>query len=447
MEKKPGLVKVFGQDRVSWFINIRWFAVIGVVTAIVFSQHLLKLLPNQVTPYLWMGAGLLFFANISFLFLKNRIHDSRRFILFQMISDLSILTYLLHFSGGLENPLFIIFILHIIIAGILLSKKDAYSISFTTALLFLLLALSEYTGIIPHYAIGIFGLTHNLPCLSGISLSFILLLFGTAYFTTTIMGHLRSANQKLIESEKLMVLGQITGYIAHEVNNPVMIISSKAKLALSMKDIPIPEVIREKLMVIDKYAERIAGVVKGLLGFLKPRQELQMSYIDINRIIVESLNLVEARIRQSRIEVDKSFDWDIPSFRSRFYEMAQVFVNLFDNAIDAMPAGGRLRIKTSFNKYNGITITISDTGTGIAKENLSKIFEPLFTTKQDEKGIGLGLSFVQSIIKLYNGTISVKSNHGAGAVFTINIPIEKAEMRVRELEPLGEDLLIGVNVS
>lgn len=407
---------IFGQDRVSWFINIRWLAIIGVTACIILSQYIIGLHLPSVTLYLWSGAGALLFLNICFLVVKKKIHDPRRFILFQMVSDLLILAYLLYFSGGLENPLFIIFLFHIIIAGILLSQRDTYIISLITTVLFLSLVFSRYKQVVSH---------HTLWLLS----SFILLLAGTTYFVTTIMKNLRQTNQRLAESEKLMALGQITGYIAHEVNNPIMIISSKAKLALSMKDTYIPEQVRDKLMVIDRYSERIAGVVRGLLNFISPRRELETASIDINKVIIESLNLIEARARQSQIEAAKSLDWDIPSFRGRFYEMVQVFVNIFNNAIDSMPDGGILRIETKFGRDNEIIVNVKDTGAGIRREDISRIFEPLFTTKQDGRGIGLGLSIVQSIIRSHNGTINVDSAPGEGTRFSITIPAEKKMQR------------------
>lgn len=429
---------VLSQGRIDWFINMRWLAILGVGTAILLSQNILKMLPSDVTLYLWMGAGFLLLSNLLFWALKGKVYDSRRFILSQMFSDLFILTYLLHFSGGLENPLFIIYLFHIIIAGILLSRRDTYTVSFVTALLFLLLAFAEYLRFIPHYTIEIFPhphygeevihASHNLSFVSGISLAFILLVVGTTYFVTTIMEQVRYTSRKLAESEKLMALGQITGYIAHEVNNPIMIISSKAKLALSNKEIQIPQSVREKLKIIAEYSERVANVVRALLNFLSPHQKLEPESIDINKVILESLDLVEPRLRQSQIEVEKNLNYNLPLLKGRFYEMVQVFVNLFQNAVDAISGGGKLSVQTFFNdSRKEIIILVSDSGIGISKEALPRIFEPLYTSKREGKGVGLGLSIVRNIIQSHHGTIEVKSTLGRGTSFRISLPVEGEE--------------------
>lgn len=427
------LSQTFTDKGIVWFINMRWMAVAGVIVAVIFSQYILELLPPEISLYLWSGAGMLFLSNLCFWTIRNRIRNIRSFILLQMSSDLFILTYLLYFSGGVKNPLLVLYVFHIMIAGILLPRGDAYIISLVTSILMLGLSMSEYLQIIPHYALkmcpsyvaqpmGGAHPGHNIQCVLGFCSPFILLLFGTAYFTTTIMEQLRLSHQKLIDNERLAVMGQITAYIAHEVNNPIAVISSKVKLALASKGEQIPAKIKDTLEIIDKYSDRIAGVVRGLLNLLRPHQTSHMSAININKVISESLIFIDARLHQSKIELEKSLDWNIPFIYGRFHEMGQVVINLINNAIDAMPGGGKIRIETGLTEDNKIKIVVSDTGMGIPREHLSSIFVPFFSTKAEGKGIGLGLSMSRAVVKAHGGDIQVESSPGKGTKFIITLP-------------------------
>jgi len=231
---------------------------------------------------------------------------------------------------------------------------------------------------------------------------------------------LSETRQHLLQSEKLAAMGRLTSQIAHELNNPLFGIMNTLEL---MKTEISPENKRRRLLDMSlSETERLAEMLKKMLSFSTPDQ-VKRSNISINIVLEEILLLYGKRFRENSIKVTTRF-MEFPGlvYASKD-QLRQVFLNMFSNAMDAMPDGGVLSLSTD-QKDQAVLIVIADTGIGIEEENLERIFESFFTTKTDNvKGVGLGLSVCYGFIKDHGGEISVESTPYRGTVFTISLPV------------------------
>ncbi len=221
--------------------------------------------------------------------------------------------------------------------------------------------------------------------------------------------------KQMMHAERLAALGRLAAGVAHEIGNPLTSISSFVQI---LKERAEDDFAKESLDTILNHIHRIADIVREMSSFSKVAP-IELSYVEINNLIEQSLELVRYDRRMQHIKVIKSLDHELPKAFVDGNQLSQVFVNLILNAVDAMPDGGILTI-TSRRQNSNIEIEFSDTGVGIPKENIGKVFDPFFTTRA--KGTGLGLSVSYNIIKRFNGGINVESEEGKGAKFTISLP-------------------------
>jgi len=234
---------------------------------------------------------------------------------------------------------------------------------------------------------------------------------------------LRSAQKKLIESERLAALGRLAASIAHEVNNPLGII--KNYLIILAKTPDIAEDARANIDVVHEEVDRIARIVKQLLDFYRPTLERQVE-LNLIEVINSTLDLVAQKLESSGVEICRKFSSDAIHISGSSSRLKQVFLNLILNARDAMAStGGKLTVEVQC--ADGFAqIDFADTGAGISAESLPKIFEPFFTTKK-ESGTGLGLAVCHGIINSHNGTISAANGPDGGAIFSIRLPLLKGK--------------------
>ncbi len=233
---------------------------------------------------------------------------------------------------------------------------------------------------------------------------------------------LKAAQARLLQSEKLWSLGQLSASIAHEINNPLAGILTFTKLLQREAERDVPDDARRadivrNLKLVQRETERCSAIVRNLLDFARERP-MELKDVDLNAVVNESLQLVGHQIAMLGESVEKNLT-PLPPVHGDFGQLRQAVVNVALNACEAMSRGGKLTIATS--APNGaVELMISDTGPGIAPEHLPRIFDPFFTTK--EQGTGLGLSVVYGIVQKHHGTIEVRSQPGNGATFTIRLP-------------------------
>lgn len=233
---------------------------------------------------------------------------------------------------------------------------------------------------------------------------------------------LQRVQVQLVHTEKLASMGELVAGIAHEINNPlsgILIFSS-----LVAKDKRLDPALKADMETISSEAQRCAGIVKGLLEFARDYKPKRLA-CDINQVVIDTLRLVECQSVFQNITITKQLGNDLPEITADQNQLKQVFINIFINAGQAMHEReeGELKIITTVDDdtTDGVVIRISDSGSGVPKEQLCKLFDPFFTTK-GTGGTGLGLSVSYGIIKAHGGTITVESTVDVGTTFTIVLP-------------------------
>ncbi|RLB15990.1 MAG: PAS domain-containing sensor histidine kinase [Deltaproteobacteria bacterium] len=229
---------------------------------------------------------------------------------------------------------------------------------------------------------------------------------------------LRQTQEQLLQSEKLAAMGRLTSQIAHELNNPLYGIMNTLEL---LKTEISPESKRRKILEMAlSETVRLSELLRKMLSFSKPDEE-EKQPTDVNVILDEILLLHEKQLRENSIRISTIFEEDLPEVFASKNQLRQVFLNMVSNARDAMPEGGTLSVSTH-RKEGMVHIEFTDTGTGIEKGHLDKIFDAFFTTKASVKGVGLGLSVCYGFIRDHGGDIKVQSEKGSGTTFTITLP-------------------------
>lgn len=557
-----------------WFIAMRWIAFLVASSLIVMTVRVLGLLPPEVGWPLVVTVAILAGFNLFYTSLIRWDRGASTVLLLQGYIDLILLTVLLHFSGGIENPLATMMIFHVIIAGILLSRGQCYGIAAAGSVLFGLLAWGEFSDVLEHHTLLIFPHTEHggeilhaahqpLFAASGTLLQ-TAILFLTAYFVTTLAERMRYNERRLeamadraladrqlleralettgtalrvldrdlqpywantrwnewfadqpetphpaalhlldgnnslarqslgdrrsrvteleigaedcaatstrtegrrrvfqittaplsdaldnisqivelaqditqqkqtqvqmIRAGKLAAVGELAGQVAHEVNNPIAIISAKARLLLSDHRDEMSPKIAQELGKITDLATRVARIAQGLLSYCRPSPATRV-VIDLRVPIRKSLTMIEHQTKRNSVRIEERLPRSLPAVEANANEMEQVFLNLFLNALDAMPAGGTLTVSAapeSAGSSRGpahVAVLVEDTGTGIPEAIRERIFEPFFTTKQEGRGTGLGLSICSGLIRSHGGRIDVDTELGRGTRFTVRLPV------------------------
>ncbi|MCZ6704962.1 MAG: ATP-binding protein, partial [Bacteroidetes bacterium] len=558
-------------DYARWFISLRWIAVAVAATMSFVAVYVVEFLPHESWLPLIGVVIVLAALNVLYTHLVRTGKRTSVIVAFQAYTDLVLLTILIHFSGGIENPLILLMIFHVIIAGITLSRKQCYSVAVAATALFALLAWSEAFGLIEHYTLQLVPhyeqeghVTHTaldmrfVSSYVGLQGAFLLL---TAFFVTALSERLRqkehqleiladraqtqhqlleralettgtglfvcdhemqpvlanrrwntwselfsknsdlqekfggddspirrtldhgkvfiseivsphittessptatlqtfqvttapildkdgitthvvqlvqditdqkTAQTQMIRAGQLAAVGELAGQVAHEVNNPIAIISTKGRLLLSdhkneMSDRTADEI--RKMIVL---ADRVADIARGLLSYCRP-SGAKRSRVDIGGAIRRSLALVEQRAEDLGIEIEDRIPESIPPVYANDQEIEQVFLNLFLNSLDAMSNGGTIQLSASVpdelssSDAKFVSVKVADTGIGMSEEVRKRIFEPFFTTKPEGKGTGLGLSICHGLIQHNDGSIEVESIVGEGSQITIKLPIHR----------------------
>jgi signal transduction histidine kinase len=232
---------------------------------------------------------------------------------------------------------------------------------------------------------------------------------------------LRDAQFQISHQEKMASLGILSAGVAHEVGNPLTSISSLAQIIKRKVNDPT---IVEYLDTILKNIQRISKIVLELKEFARPTT-YETTFVHINEQIKSAVNIVKYDRRAKNIIIQMELDNDIPPVFAIADQIHQVFLNILMNAVDALTSENNYITIHSYWQKDFVIVEFKDTGEGIAEENISKIFEPFYTTKKVGKGTGLGLSVSYGIIKNFDGIIEVKSQLGEGSVFTIKLPAKE----------------------
>jgi PAS domain S-box-containing protein len=228
------------------------------------------------------------------------------------------------------------------------------------------------------------------------------------------------------QADKLAALGTLSAGIAHEINNPIGIITSRVEvMLLETEGEELPAELRKDLEVILRHARRVASITQGLLSFARQSSGVRAA-VNLNRVVEEILQLARKDMDRARVHVTLRRDEALPEIVADANAIGQVLLNLLTNARRAMPDGGEITIETAYDPpARSVRLVVRDTGTGITPEVLPKIFDPFFTTKPD--GTGLGLSVSHGIIHDHQGSVDVESQVGKGTTFTVTLPVDASQ--------------------
>ena len=238
-----------------------------------------------------------------------------------------------------------------------------------------------------------------------------------------------SLEEQLQQREKLSSIGLLAAGVAHEVNTPLTGVSSYTQMLLAMLNENDPK--HALLQKVRTQAERATNIVNNLLNFSRTGSATEFAEVNVARVLDDTLQLLEPQMRRSQIEIVRSYGEDAPLAYANAGKLQQVFTNLLLNARDAIPDGGRIVVSTSTADDGSIVAAISDTGIGIAPENVAKIYDPFYTTKGVGQGTGLGLAVTYGIVQEHAGHISVDSKPGDGTTFRITLPAARARARLQ----------------
>lgn len=426
-------------ERINWLIKLRWIAVIGVFFVVFFAGRILKF-PLPVAA-LYAIAVLLVVYNLIFLFLLSRIKENTAPCILtvmanaQIACDLASLAALVHFSGGIENPFIFYFIFHMLIAGILLSRRSSFLQATFAVFLFCLMVILEYSGIIPHYCLKGFIIHDqhtNLIYIAGVSFVFISTLYIAVYMAASISARLRrrertleQANEQLREKDR--VKSEYVLRVTHDIKEHLSAIQGCLE--------PVAGGITGELNpgqfdLIRRAVQRTAKLtsfVKALLGItrIRLRKEIKMEYFCFRDALSEAVASISAKAKDKNIAVHSVIEAGIDKIRGAREYIQETLINLLANAVKYTPRNGTIDIKIS-DKGNAVFIEISDSGIGIPPCELPRIFEEFYrasNAKEVERdGTGLGLSIAKQIVELHNGRIEVDSEVGKGATFRIFLP-------------------------
>lgn len=243
---------------------------------------------------------------------------------------------------------------------------------------------------------------------------------------------LRELEEKVLHSEKLALTGHLAARVAHDVRTPMTSIKAEAQLLRRVADAST----RRSLDAILRQVDRVERVIRGLLDLARPAA-LHLVPGDVNEVVVSALATTEATLRHHRISVTKRLQDRLPSVRLDAASLEQALLNVVQNSIEALPAGGKIRVSTeTIEGGEAVRIEISDQGTGIDPLDEERVFDPFFTTKRD--GVGLGLVNTRSIVERHGGTVELRTVEGGGTRTWIRLPTAPAtEDDARVADPVG----------
>jgi signal transduction histidine kinase len=234
---------------------------------------------------------------------------------------------------------------------------------------------------------------------------------------------LRATTQQLWQAARLAGVGELAASIAHELNNPLGTVSLRVEGVLAKTPPDDPR--RKPLEVVEQEVERMARLVANLLQFSRAGAD-KVSTVDVCDEVAKTVELVGHHLRKHQVRVETEFAPGVPPIHADRQQLRQVLLNLFTNAVDAMPGGGRLTPRVRPGALAGrpaVVVEVADTGVGIPPELLPRVSEPFFTTKPEGQGTGLGLAICRRIVQQHQGAIEVESRPGEGTTVRITLPV------------------------
>ncbi|MBS1257383.1 MAG: Adaptive-response sensory-kinase SasA [Candidatus Scalindua arabica] len=438
--------------RVLWFITLRWITVAGICATSLIACFILNI-GMPLIPILIIAAGILLFNFVCITYhhyikcisYSQYIKSHHQFANLQIFTDWIALVFLVHYTGGIESPVIFYFIFHVIIAAILLSRKACYLQTSFAVLLIISLSILEYLNIIPHvqnkelfpnpiYDNSLYLLSILFFCVTS--------LYVSAYLATSITNQIRKREKEIVVLKdnithayhalemKDREKSEFTYKVTHELRSPLSAIQSLLKSIEEGYAGEISEKAKELIIRSEKRTGFLLTLVKDLLDLVtgkigKPRESNSKS-VDINEAVKSTLHLMQEKVKEKNIKLTVNTT-EKPAYLEIIPDDLDIIMtNLIGNAIKYIKEGGTININNIIAD-NEIRIEISDTGIGIHKDDINKIFEEFYRSNNakaiESDGTGLGLAIVRNLIKRYDGHIDVQSTFEKGTTVTVTFPV------------------------
>lgn len=420
-----------------WLVSLRWLACVAVFATTWLTSSVLAIVANPWPLYI-VGLAMVGY-NLLFYLVQRNISTGTgnvdRNILLQVVFDLIALTLLLYYSGLPRNPFLFFFVFHMIIAGMYLRGSAPYFIAALATSLVGGVMLLLYLRWIPSYPLRFPSDPSDLPPtdkieMLGVFVAFASSIWMTVYFTTSIRRYVDRAHAEIRQKEKMLGIGQLVAGIAHQIANPLDGVQNcLRRIGERVKDDPH---LTEYVQLMAEALDRIERTAKRVQAFARPRG-ITLQSTDVNQAIEGTLEVFgTSHVRNIHIEKELG---SVGPVLGDPYTLQEVLFNLCTNALNAMPGGGTLTLRSyalgskDEDQMGSVAIDVSDTGVGIPRVNLERIFEPFFTTRADSGGTGLGLGLCRMLISEMGGRIEVRSALGQGTTFTVVLNREDAKRR------------------
>ncbi|MBN1457226.1 MAG: HAMP domain-containing histidine kinase [Sedimentisphaerales bacterium] len=428
--------------RAFWLVRLRWVAIAVLLTSVLVAVRMLHIsLPT--TELGVIVAGLIIYNLVLFTMLNHMTSGDvspchktiNRIITFQIFADIIILTVILHYSGGIENPFFLYFVFHMIIASILLSTRQSYLQATFAIVFFGLIVLLEYLGHIRHFAVEeIAG--NNLYCDGSFVLKTFLVfsttLYLVVYMTTSISRQLsrqqqwyENANTQLQEKDHLK--NEYVLRLTHDIKGHLAAIQS----CLGIVDAQTVGPLNEQQIDLIERSYRRAGKCTAFIAALlkltkmKMTNTLEMERFSLKKAIFNALAAVQNRALRKEITVDHNIEAGIDEVYGEPVLIEETIANLLFNAVRYTPQKGTVKVSVKDQK-DFILFEVSDTGIGIPQEDIEKIFDEFYRASNargvERDGTGLGLSIARQIIERHGGQIWARNKSTGGSMFSFTLP-------------------------
>ncbi|MDD5326641.1 MAG: HAMP domain-containing sensor histidine kinase [Phycisphaerae bacterium] len=453
MEQNNQITRLIGQAY--WLIKLRWIAIAGICLATFFAGNVAGVSVEDV-PLYCIAAALVLENIISLLLLRyitgiNTVDASiRKIINFQITTDLIALTILLHYSGGIENPIIIYFVFHMIIASILLPAYESYLQATLAAFLITLLSVLEYKGIIPHHCLTGFVIC-NMPqgpiYILGHVFILVTTLYIVVYMTNSISTQLRNqeeayrqANIQLQHKDRikdeyvLRVTHDIKGYLA-------AIHSCLGVLAHGIAG-PLNEQQADFANRAYDRTKKLTSFVRALLRLTEMRlsDKFETAFFHLNKTVSAAVESVQTKADEKNITLSSDIDPLADKVFGNQFSIEETITNLLLNSIKYTPENGTVRVQAKDNDET-VLVEISDTGIGIPASEIDKVFDEFYRAsnarKVEREGTGLGLSIAKQTIERHGGKIWAQSREGAGTKISFTLPkhsLKQDEKQITNLD-------------
>jgi len=420
--------------RIGWFVNLRWIAVFAILSAIPIGQRMFQF--DIAYSQIFLLSAVLIILNLVYFFLFKyfpfqRFRQELVFTEIQLIGDLIIISFLIHYAGGLANPFFFLYVVHIIISGILFQGSIPYINTLLVAILLTTWTILEYVGAVDVYLIEAAPMPLSLIITTLIA--FYILIFTVTYVLEDFLNRYRTlhsiCDMKGQLLEKTMIeRDKMFRFTAHELKSPLTTLRSMLSVLDELYADKMPPEARDMITRAVQRNDQVLLMVKDMIEIAQIKQGMQekiLLIVDYEEALARIIEPQGVYARDKKIDLviepanqKASIYIDVPS-------LEKIVVNLVHNAIRYSSEGAKVTVKP-FSRPGKFGLTVIDTGIGIAEEDLGKIFDEFFRGKnaklKEKLGTGLGLSLVKQLVEQMGGQIAVSSQLGVGSQFTVEIP-------------------------